>query len=190
MSALECSFWIFFAVMAITCVITYHGKSMRTESSKHFPRGLFGLAVLECGAELLKVDEWAERDLTLWGPAECAKFVCAGELFLQCKVFCPNRGRCPIVNQLSKPNGYDFPVALGRLRVIKADGVDHYGNPQWVFDAETENAKALVKGMAFQNRYGLLVLSRLQPAFETKNPADNSDQVAEDPERGVDILKS
>ena len=170
--------------------ILSRSEDSATAGGKDLPRGLFGLAVLECGAQLLKVDERAERDLTLWGPAECAKFVCAGELFLQCKVFCPNRGRCPIVNQLSKPNGYDYPVALGRLRVIKADGVDHYGNPQWVFDAETENAKALVKGMAFQNRYGLLVLSRLQPAFEAKYPAAKSNQVADDTEHGIDIRKS
>ena len=53
-----------------------------TAGGKDLPRGLFVLAVLECGAQLLKVDELAERDLTLFGPAERAKLVCAGELFL------------------------------------------------------------------------------------------------------------
>ena len=157
---------------------------------KQLSRGLFCLAILECGAQLLKVDERAENDLTLFGPTERTKLVCAGDLFLKCKRFCPNRGRCPIVNKLSKPNGYDFPVALGRLRIIKADGVDPYGNPRWVFDAETQNAYALVKGMALESHDGLLVLSRLQPASNTKDPSANSDQVADDAERSVEIRKS
>ena len=170
--------------------ILSRSEDSATAVGKQFSRGLFCHAVLECGAQLLKVDERTENDLTLFGPTERTKLVCAGELFLKCKRFCPNRGRCAIVDQLSKPNGYDLPVALGRLRVIKADGVDHYGNPQWVFDAETENANALVKGMALESHDGLLVLSRLQPAFEAKYPAAKSDQVADEPEHGVDIRKS
>lgn len=179
------------AVMAIALLIAEHTyfrnhwmKQTRLkvrEALQRFHRGLLTVAVLPCGANVLKIDGGAVDTPFATDDSEGSNPLKGCNNVFVCLKGCPKARLCPILNRLLTPGEGTLKRSDGARKVNARVFADD-GTPAFILDDYGELEELpLVDAVKFSTDGHTTVVAQLPPRNNSQDTPDDPDGVAEEP---------
>ena len=132
---------------------------------------------LECGSEIVRVDEVAKEEISACVPHEWPQPLEVGELFISCGSACKKAATCPVARRLLDPSLGNYVTAEDGFKLVKSR--KFFANGSAVFSLVTipDDEHLVFDGAKIRSEDDRRCYVRFSPLF---NPAPRSGEKPSD----------
>lgn len=123
---------------------------------------------LECGAELVRVDEAAEEEISACVPHEWPQPLEVGELFISCGNGCKKAATCPVTRRLLDPSLGHYVTAGDGFKLVESRKIFADGSAVFSLVAIPDGEHLVFDGAKIRSEDDRRCYVRFSPMF---NPA-------------------
>ena len=123
---------------------------------------------LECGSEIVRVDEVAKEEISACVPHEWPQPLEVGELFISCGSACKKAATCPVARRLLDPSLGHYVTAEDGFKLVKSRKIFANGFAVFTFVAIPDDEHLVFDGAKIRSEDDRRCYVRFSPMF---NPA-------------------